>query len=357
VDTLLPPLCLLLGIAIPLGVIWAVLRRGARPIAVAAAYRDVARRLGLQVDTRGLSVHGYLDGRRLWVGEVMEGYGKTRRHEVRGVLGLSTPLGLGLVVSRRPRRRRKPESVLGDEALDERVSVRADDLGRAVALFQAPVRETLRALTDRWPDVVLTDHEVRVELSAAEPTADRLEELIRRMVALANAAETAREAVPVPEPLVPQVAGWTALAEARALEPLPSLPGMRGTIEGRGVLAAARRDHDGFAAEVRVTFRDHPSLGLVLLPQPEDAPFWVRGQDIEVGDRRFDDAFIVKGYSPQVVAARLSAEARERLLDLARSGRVEVDDHGIVVTGVGLDARFAERALDLALAAADALGW
>ena len=47
---MLPLLCLLVGIALPLVAAGVLLRRGLRPLAAATAYRNAAWRLGLDVE-------------------------------------------------------------------------------------------------------------------------------------------------------------------------------------------------------------------------------------------------------------------------------------------------------------------
>ena len=61
-DSLLYFVCLLVGVALPVGFLWLIGRRAWRQLQVAEAYRIVARSLGLLVDTRGVSVHGHIDG-------------------------------------------------------------------------------------------------------------------------------------------------------------------------------------------------------------------------------------------------------------------------------------------------------
>jgi hypothetical protein len=99
-DTLFPSvLCLLLGVALPVTIGVILGRRVHQQTAAPAAYRAVARNLGLDVDTRGASVNGYLptSGQKLYIGEVVVGHGPESSTEHRAVLALSRPLGLGIL--------------------------------------------------------------------------------------------------------------------------------------------------------------------------------------------------------------------------------------------------------------------
>ena len=63
-------LCLLLGIAVPISIIFVVVRRGTHQLSAADAYKEVAKNLGLKLDTRGIGLQGFHNKRHLWVGQV-----------------------------------------------------------------------------------------------------------------------------------------------------------------------------------------------------------------------------------------------------------------------------------------------
>src|SRR5690606_30664977 len=174
-DPLLPLVCLATGTALPLTALFLLVRRGMRQLQVAETYIEVARRLGLAADTRGLSLQGHMDDRRLWIGEVMVGHGPQRQLVTWGVVDLLRPLGLGIMFRRRGlserlfRRSRAPEIDFDDPELARALEVRGDDRARVRALLTPAVRDALRALMARWPDVVVTDDSVRVHLKHPEP--------------------------------------------------------------------------------------------------------------------------------------------------------------------------------------------
>lgn len=362
-DTLIPVLCLLSGVVLTLGTIGLALKRGVRQLAVASAYREVARDLGLQIDTRGVSVRGHLGDRRIWIGEVLEAEGLDRRVEVRGVLTLKRPLALGLQVRRRGRtdrlwsRGRAPEVRLGEPDLDRILHVHGDDPERVRALFVPAVRESLRLLAARWPDLVLTDDELQVWLRQPADDPTELAELVDAMVRSVEAMEEARREVPAAHGLEADVTAWGPVADALSLDLEPWLPAMTGLVEGHRVLVAAQREADGYAATLRLWFNPHPELGLLLRPQVEPDGYWSVGQDIQVGDAEFDAAFVVKGYDPSAVCARLSEGARKRLLELTRLGTLVVDDQGLLLRGMPLDPKQVTDAIRRAAAAARAIGW
>jgi hypothetical protein len=63
-----------------------------------------------------------------------------------------------------------------------------------------------------------------------------------------------------------------------------------------------------------------------------------RSQDIRLGDRAFDDAFIISGDEPRRVAAALTPPLRQLLLKhLGKSGSFSFSDHGTSVECVGVN--------------------
>lgn len=364
-DTLLPVLCLLLGIALPVGGAYLAGRRAWRQLAVAEAYRDVATVLGLSVDTRGVSVHGHLTNRRLYVGEVMQGHGTDRRLEHRAILGLERPLGLGLLVRRRAsrrwlRRRARAEAVhVEDRAFDNLFEVFGDDSERVNALLTPRVKEAFSTFAQRWPDLLITDHHIRVMLRQPETSAGGLGELVQGMNRIADLLRDARREVEPPKDLERNLEEWLALGDSLGLEVEPWLPALVGQIRGRAVAIALRRENEGHAAEVTVRFDAHRDLGLRLTPQVRPDGYWSVGQDIQLGDEPFDQAFVIKGYDPSAVRRLLDPEIRALLLslDAEPSHEVDVDDRRIRVRGVANDPAKARAVLNVALRLADATGW
>lgn len=356
-------LALLLGIALPVGVLVALVSRGKRQLDAAEAYRAVAVNLGLMVDTRGVSVQGHLGERRLWVGEVMVGHGPDRRTALWGVVDMQRPLGLGLQVRRRGlservfRRGRAPGVELGDEGFDRRVEVLGDDPARVRTLMgDREVKSALAALMARWPDVVITDYSVRVHLNAPLTTERDLQDFVDGLLRLASALEDARRTVAVPERLQVTARDWSALAEdGIALEAwLPALAGER---DGRRLVVTAWRADAGYQADLRLYFRPHRDLGLRVRPQVEPDGYWSVGQDIQVEDEAFDQAFVIKGWDPGKVRGLLGEEARVALLDAARCGHLQIDDQRLHLRDLPLAEPAIRDAVASAIRVADALGW
>jgi hypothetical protein len=364
-DAVLPVICLLLGIALPLGVLYLIARRAWRQLAVAEAYRIVARGLGLSVDTRGLSLHGYLQDRRLYIGEVMEGHGAERSIQYRGVLALERPLGLGLLVRRKAargwlRRRARASAVrTEDGAFAHQFEVFGDDEERVHTVLDEDVIAAILAFASRWPDLTLTDHHIRVLLKHPEASPRGLGDLVDAIQDLADKLMRARREVTPPAALAPLLESWGQVGSELGLQIEPWFPCLVGTLEGRQVLATPRREWDGYAAEVVVQFAEHRPLGFLLRPQVEPDGYWSVGQDIQVGDLAFDRGFVIKGYDPSAVRRLLSEEVRRTILGLIRDGRlqVEANDRALRVRRLPLDAESVGKVLREAAHVATAIRW
>ncbi|MBW1877321.1 MAG: hypothetical protein JRI25_07910 [Deltaproteobacteria bacterium] len=364
-DAVLPVICLLLGIALPVGVLYLVARRAWRQLAVADAYRIVARSLGLSVDTRGLSLHGHLRDRRLYIGEVMEGHGTERRIQFRGILALERPLGLGLLVRRRAargwlRRRARASAVRTKEGtFAHQFEVFGDDEARVHDTLDEDVVAAILAFAHRWPNLTITDHHIRVLLKQPEASALGLGDLVDAVQDLADNLMRSRRVVAPPDALAPLIDPWSALGKEIGLKIEPCFPSLVGTLEERQVLAVPRREWDGYAVEVVVRFAEHRPLGFLLRPQVEPNGYWSVGQDIQVGDPDFDRGFVIKGYDPSAVRRLLSDEVRHAILRLAQDGRlhVEATDRELRIRRVPLDAESIGKVLRDAVRVTTAIRW
>lgn len=345
-----------------MAMIWLLARRAWRQLAVSEAYRGASRRLDLILDTRGLSIRGYLRERRIWIGEVMLGYGADRGTEVRGVLRLDRPLGLGLQVrprgGRRLLRRRRSTTVqTGHEDLDKLFEVRADDPERVGDLLNARVADALRTLIRRWPDLALTDHHVRVYLKQSESSAEALEDLVRAMDGVANALVEVRSGLSPPAGLMQWVGPWRTLAGDLALAFEESFPAITGELDGLRVRVIARRAAERYVSEIRVMHAEPQTLGLRVVPQHGPDGYWSVGQDIQVDDQAFDRAFVIKGYDPDRIRDLLNDEVRGALLACLEIGPVELDDHVVQLGEAPLDPGDLADAVALAVKVARALNW
>lgn len=351
-------LWILLGVLLPVLALGFAASRGLRPMAAASAYRNVAWRLGLEADTRGTSMRGHLEDRRLFVGEVVD-EDDVRRRTVVAILDLATPLGLGLVLRKRDRRRfgrsRAPSLPTGDRKLDEWVELRAFEPERAGLVVHGDVRDAVKRLLKLSIDLEITDLWVRVRLRRPPSSEASLRTLVEALRQTVLSLEAARVAIG-PSPALDATA-WAQLADRLGLTLQPAFPALSGTRLDRPVRVCATRTDDGFAADLSLGFREHTPTGLTVLARVPSVAAAVVGQDITLGDAAFDGAFVVQAWDPGAVRARLHPEARSALLALAALGEVEVSDRALLVRGVAIEVDRLEACVSAAEAVAAALDW
>lgn len=365
-DVLTSFFCLLIGVALPLAALFLLVRRVWRQLAVAEAYGDVSRRLGLPVDTRGVSLHGHIGDRRLWVGEVMVGHGPERRMMCWGVLDMQRPLGLGMLIRRRGlservfRRARTPEVALRDTDLERLVEVHSDEPRLLHDMLTPDVLACLRQMLARWRDVVVTDRAVRVHLAEPLATTVELQELVDGLFQLAGVLQEARGQLEPPSALLPWVDELAGLGKEFGLELDRSWPALHGDLDGHRLELFPQRTSSGHTFVLRWVDHDDRGLGLLVRPQVDPDGYWSVGQDIQFDDDAFDRAFVVKGYDPDAVRDLLDEETREALLALDEHGSLELDDQRLELRGLPADADVLRtalvraRALAVTLSPADA---
>lgn len=350
--------CLLVGVLLTVAAFALAMRRGLRPLAAAAAYRGVAWRLGLEADTRGAQVHGLLAGRRLFIGEL---HGTEGRPKVRALLDLRATLAEGLLVRRRERsvsvrRRRFTQPITtADPSIDRVFHVYAADESRLRVLLGDDVRDALLRLAERFPDIELTDHHLKVRLRSPVTSERRLLALIEAMQAVVDAVERRRSSMGPPSDVPVDRQAWADAAAELGVGFDLAYPQLSGQLGARSFRALVVRGVDGPVGWMRLRFAEHPPVGLRLVPQRR--PDGGSGQDVLVGDADFDDAFVVQIYDPAVARELLTAEVRGALCRLAAKGSVTLTDDGIDLSGLPAEPDALVGAANELSAVADALGW
>jgi len=345
-------LCLLIGIAVPLVALLYFVKRGANQLSAADAYKAVANRLDLNLDTRGIGLQGFHQGRHLWVGQVL--LGAERRTEIQGVLGLRTPIGYGLTMQSR-RRKRTGGLKTNDEDFDKLFFVNAVYTDAASELFNDVVRGRAIELHSICSDVQISDELIRIKLSSPEKNAEKLEAVVSAMITIAEALEGQRAQVGHAAELNDRALEWHAYAEANGYDYHPEGPCISAINKWGQILITPRWTGSEFVSELKVFFNDAVDTGFRLTPQRGPSVPWLTGQDIEVRDSAFDKAFVIKGYHPADIRTRLHAEARTLLLDLLKSGPFEATDDWIRVPSAPLEIHSLKRVIQQTEKAAEIL--
>jgi hypothetical protein len=130
-------------------------------------------------------------------------------------------------------------------------------------------------------------------------------------------------------------AGWTSFARASGLSLDVERHVLEGTYAGVRVRLSLATDDGTPHTQVRVFFPRPLGLGFSIARQGlvDSIVSFFGGQDIQLGDPAFDDAFVIKGQPEDAVRQLLaSPEARARLLAiLSRASRLTMSDLGLDV--------------------------
>lgn len=351
-------LTLLGGALLVVIVALAMAGRFVRPMATASAYRNVAWSEGLEADTRGTSLRGTWQDRRLYVGP--SGAGAATH----AMLDLRVPLGLGLKVVPRTRRlpvrpRRRPRATwqTGDPDIDESLVISAwAPADRVAALFDDAVREALSTLVEAGWSPEIADHHLRVALRRPPSSEAALRRLLDRLARAADALEHARSTLPPDPDTAAWDASWAVLARRRGLAHDRTMPSLHGTLDGCGVRVLPVRIEDRLGVDVRVTPAAMVRRGLLVRAATADEADGRVIQDILVGELAFDDAFIVQGWDPSAVRDTLDAPARAAMVRLAAVGRVSLADDGLDLRDAEVAPDGLDAVLDDAVRVVGALG-
>lgn len=219
---------------------------------------------------------------------------------------LDPPLLVGLLMIASRKTLRNLEGVrhdLGHPPLDDRFEVRARPGARVRELF-APgeIADLLLRLASAARSVTLTDNIVKVVLGGILTTPDELAPILDAAIEVARRLGEQRMRVPrAPEEWPDDV--WRTVAERQALTFDPVRMKISGDVREAPVELRVHTQEGEVYAAIRVALIPW-SLGLDLhvhgrndgADDPAD-----EGEDIELGDAAFDEAFLVHGAHPERV--------------------------------------------------------
>jgi hypothetical protein len=343
--------CSFAGAAFTLFAIWLIVRRGIGQLAAAHTYRSVAEKLGLQPDTRGSSLHGFINGRRLWVGPQTRRTGPQR---LVATVALAQPLGIGLVVQRESQwnhYKRFVSSLRAEPSTWKRpniLSVSSSFPQVANAILDESTKQILYEMASRWPGLRINDYAVRINLVNPIILQSTLHQLVLDLCHIANTLEK-RRIISQPPPYAAALSSdWNRIAQPRNLRMEPNGPVIFGNL-GSAVIAIAPNAH-GRSATINVVREMPNDIGLLISDQRRADVENIAGQDILVGDGLFDDAFIIKGYDPDQIRTLLDLSTREAILRLKQISRVRIDDHALTLRNISVSTTVIDAAIDDLLA-------
>ncbi len=330
---------------------------------------DVPKSLGVTVDGRGI-IHGYWGSVRLFGAHATEREtytdddGVRREHDAKVTwfyARFDPKLRMGLSVAANSALSRfvqwlssNNDIEVGHPPFDAAFRVAAREPSAARSLIAGEVATELLRARARHSIVTVNDDEVCVTERGWVVLPGVVASAFEVVGRSATAIMASRRGLVLPWE-VSLRAAWERSLPAAGLAFDPLRVDARGVIDGMFVTVEV----DGgetLATVVTVTAPAPFATGLCLFRQEEGTVArWFRGQDIIVGVPAFDDAFVVKGEDEQEVRDVLSGEAAERLVRLARDGRVTVENNVLTVRFAQLETERADALVEAVVAAASAM--
>jgi len=338
--------CGLAALALPIGlIVWAM----GRPKRLKRRLFVAGEQLGMQLRVDGYrrSLHGWRDGVEVRVRHVTEGSGDNKSSWTYVEALLDPPLRLGL----NARARGWLGAALGD-LFGEQLTVGDVELDRSFSLRAIEASELPRFLGDAaLRDIMIrarsvarrfwmTDDVVHVSFSGYTTQAGRLESALKWVVAVAKEAERARRAMGPTAREQRVIDVWTPLAQQEGWTFDRESLAMGGERERIRIQVVPQLGPKGWSTRFRAELPRPLGVDLRLSRQGTlSALGRLFGmQDIEVGDHRFDGAFVVKGIGAEQVRAVLAnQQLRDRLVDLLGKARsLDVQDTHVDAVAQGL---------------------
>ena len=183
--------------------------------------------------------------------------------------------------------------------------------------------------------VNITDKQVYVEKSGQIGDENVLRNMIETTANLANRFQKARETFPLADWEKQLLQHWQNLADKNNLVFNTKNFHLRGTYKNFPLFVDLKTDKDKWQTSIKLNFPNSLMVGLKLMPENSihKALSWVGLQDIEVGIKEFDDAFIVKAQNVQTAKHKLKPEVCKQLVALNQNASaLLVDDETIAFT-------------------------
>lgn len=228
--------------------------------------------------------------------------------------------------------------VVGDADWDFEVSSHVDDLVRARALLVEPLRRAIIRVNIAAPTFQMNDERIRAHHGYG---AGDVRSTIDMLVNVADRLDEARKDVPPAKPLAAHATEARRIAEARGFVFSATPFRLAGTIEDRDVEVFFKRtgaQKYRFFLNAGSRAVRAPGFGFGFRVRKQTLVDGVRkvfgAQDVEVGDARFDAAFLVEANDVDRAKYALEEGVRAALVDFVeRFDRVTLDDARLCLEG------------------------
>ncbi len=232
---------------------------------------------------------------------------------------------------------------LGHTAFDNKFTLKCYDanVARRLLLSDFPSDNSQNLMGDlmlagsKITYIDVTDHEVYTEETGQIANIEQLKQMLNTTTHLAKRFRVAREKFPLADWEKQLFHSWQKIAKENNLRVDTNHLQMQGFYKNFPILVSIDTKGGRWQTNIKLKFPESLMVGLKLMPENSihKALSWFGVQDIQIGIKKFDDAFIVKGKNVQMAKYKLQPNVCNQLLALSKqTNNFLIDDTSMSFT-------------------------
>lgn len=232
---------------------------------------------------------------------------------------------------------------LGQPNFDKHFSLKCydADVARRLLLSDFPANNSQNLMGDlmlasnKITYIDITDHEVYTEETGHISDFNKLKMMLDATTYLAKRFRSAREKFPLADWEKQTLSNWQKIAHENSLQFDSQHIEMQGHYKNFPLFVGLDTKKGKWQTNIKLQFPQSLMVGLKLMPENSihKALSWLGVQDIQIGIKAFDDAFIVKGKNIQMAKYKLQPNVCNHLIAFSRkSSDFLIDDTSMSFT-------------------------
>lgn len=311
-----------------------------------AAWQEIAPKLNLQLTKSGkMPMTGVYNDCpvKVSIGARRVGYGEDSYVENFTYCEINFPTSLRLLLNIKFGKAGKNTIPLGNANFDKSYAVKAYDANLIRQLLLADFHSAktqnlmgdLILAKDEFDEVKINDKRVYVETSGVVNDFETIKNLLDATTDLAKRFYEARQNLPPAKWEKQTLSSWQTLANEHNLSLDAKNYILQGNYKNFPVRVSLETIKGKWQTEIKLKFPKSLMTGLKIMPDNSlhKALTWFGMQDIEAGNKAFDNAFIVKAKNVVVAKHKLQPDLCTKLIDLkSRTSNILITDEDLDIT-------------------------
>jgi hypothetical protein len=313
-----------------------------------AAWQQISREMNLTMpNPKQLLMFGEVDGVdvQIRIGTRQSGGGEDRHTEFFTYATSKFPHSLRFLLNiNSPRNFLSSSSMnLGQANFDKIFTAECyhQDVLRRLLLTDFPSNKTQNLmgdlmLADQTAETIsISDEQVYLETDGQVTESEIVRQMLENAANLAKRFFAAREIFPLAEWETETLDLWQKTAHEKGLSLDQKSFAMNGTVDGFHLTVELKTDAKKWQTVLVLKFPQSLSIGLKIMPDNaiHKAFAWLGVQDIDSGNKQFDDAFIVKAENVVAAKQKLQPDFCNQLFVLCdKTSKFIIDDSQIAIT-------------------------